>query len=159
VISQRRTIQRASTNIGQVADVSRPLWPHDKNIAAIGLNANQHRRTRAARDALRVARRFRDYEDMILRFITNLAVVEFTSNEAERTIRLVKVQQRSSGGCWRTLDGLAQFAIVESYLSPPPSGASAGSRSSVSSSPPRPGSRQPSHPMPRPPCEPATPRR
>jgi transposase len=117
VISQRRTIQRASTNIGQVADVSRPLWPHDKNIAAIGLNANQHRRTRAARDALRVARRFRDYEDMILRFITNLAVVEFTSNEAERTIRLVKVQQRSSGGCWRTLDGLAQFAIVESYLS------------------------------------------
>jgi transposase len=54
---------------------------------------------------------------MILRFITNLAAVEFTNNEAERTIRPVKVQQRSSGGCWRTLDGLAQFAIVESYMS------------------------------------------
>jgi hypothetical protein len=29
----------------------------------------------------------------------------------------VKVQQRGSGGAWRTLDGLADFAIVESYLS------------------------------------------
>jgi hypothetical protein len=28
-----------------------------------------------------------------------------------------KVQQRTSGGCWRTLDGLADFAIVQSYLS------------------------------------------
>ena len=28
----------------------------------------------------------------------------------------VKVQQRTSGGCWRTLDGLADFAIVQSYL-------------------------------------------
>jgi hypothetical protein len=35
----------------------------------------------------------------------------------ERTIRPVKVQQRSSGGCWRTIEGLADFAIVHSYLS------------------------------------------
>ena len=27
------------------------------------------------------------------------------------------MQQRSSGGCWRTLHGLADFAIVQSYLS------------------------------------------
>jgi transposase len=27
------------------------------------------------------------------------------------------VQQRSSGGCWRTLTGLADFAIIQSYLS------------------------------------------
>ena len=40
-----------------------------------------------------------------------------SNNEAERTIRPVKVQQRSSGGCWRTLQGLADFAIVQSYLS------------------------------------------
>ena len=39
------------------------------------------------------------------------------NNEAERTIRPVKVQQRSSGGCWRTLLGLAEFALVQSYLS------------------------------------------
>jgi transposase len=29
----------------------------------------------------------------------------------------VKVQQRASGGCWRTLEGLADFAVVQSYLS------------------------------------------
>jgi transposase len=40
-----------------------------------------------------------------------------SNNEAERTIRPVKVQQRSSGGCWRTLAGLADLAIVQSYLS------------------------------------------
>ena len=39
------------------------------------------------------------------------------NNEAERTIRPVKVQQRSSGGCWRTIEGLADFALVHSYLS------------------------------------------
>jgi hypothetical protein len=61
--------------------------------------------------------RFRDYEDLILRFVTDLAVTEFTNNEAERSVRPVKVQQHSSGGCWRTLEGLAEFATVQSYLS------------------------------------------
>jgi hypothetical protein len=41
----------------------------------------------------------------------------FTNNVAERQVRPVKVQQRSSGGCWRTLQGLAAFAVVQSYLS------------------------------------------
>ena len=39
-----------------------------------------------------------------------------TNNVAERSIRPVKVQQRTSGGCWRTLQGLIDFAIVQSYL-------------------------------------------
>ena len=53
---------------------------------------------------------------MILRFATDVAV-GFASNQAERDVRPVMVQQRISGGCWRTLDGLADFAIVQSYLS------------------------------------------
>ena len=28
-----------------------------------------------------------------------------------------RISQRGSGGCWRTLTGLADFALVESYLS------------------------------------------
>src|ERR1035441_5082299 len=40
-----------------------------------------------------------------------------SSNQAERDVRPVKVQMRTSGGCWRTLQGLADFAIVQSYLS------------------------------------------
>jgi transposase len=52
---------------------------------------------------------------MILRFATDLTV-PFTNNEAERSVRPVKIQQRTSGGCWRTLAGLVDFAIVQSYL-------------------------------------------
>ena len=87
-----------------------------RGAVAKGITDNQGKRRKTAKDRLRLARRFRDHQDMILRFATDLAV-GFTSNQAKRDIRPVKVQQRSSGGCWRTLDGLADFAIVQSYLS------------------------------------------
>ena len=70
--------------------------------ATAGLAANLYRRTATAKDARRLARRFRSYEDMILRFATRPDLDIFSNNEAERTIRPAKVQQRSSGGCWRT---------------------------------------------------------
>jgi transposase len=60
--------------------------------------------------------RFDKHRETILRFTTNLEV-GLTNNVAERAVRPVKVQQRSSGGCWRTLEGLAEFAVVQSYLS------------------------------------------
>lgn len=103
----------------------RPRLPDDqlaqisawyRGAAAKGITDNQPKRSQIARDGLRLARRFRDHQDMILRFATDLAV-GFTSNQAERDVRPVKVQQRTSGGCWRTLDGLADSAIVQSYLS------------------------------------------
>jgi transposase len=72
-------------------------------LASEGFTENYYRQTPTANDAVRLARRFRDFEDMILRFVTNPAHVEFTNNEAERAIRPVKVQMRSSGGGWRTL--------------------------------------------------------
>jgi transposase len=87
-----------------------------RSAAASGLAGNVYRRTVTAKDACRIARRFLKHEDMIFRFITRPDLDIFTNNEAERTIRPVKVAQRSSGGCWRTLDGLADFAIVQSYL-------------------------------------------
>ena len=86
-------------------------------LAADGLAANICRRTATAGDARRIARRFLNFEDMILRFATRPDLDIFTNNEAERTIRPVKVQQRSSGGCWRTIEGLADFAATQSYLS------------------------------------------
>jgi transposase len=86
-------------------------------LAAAGLAANLYRRTATAKDARRIARRFLGFEDLILRFATRPDLDIFSNNEAERTIRPVKVQQRSSGGCWRTIDGLADFALIQSYLS------------------------------------------
>ena len=73
-----------------------------RGAAAKGITDNQRKRTEIGKDGLRLARRFRDHEDMILRFTTDLAV-GFTSNQAERDVRPVKVQMRTSGGCWRTL--------------------------------------------------------
>jgi len=42
--------------------------------------------------------------------------VSWTNNQAERDVRPVKIQQRNGGGCWRTLQGLTEFAVVHSYL-------------------------------------------
>jgi len=86
-----------------------------RGAVTTGIVANQGKRTRTATDGLRLARRFQQHEAMILRFATDLSVA-FTNNQAERDVRPVKVQQRSSGGCWRTLQGLADFAVVQSYL-------------------------------------------
>jgi transposase len=86
-------------------------------LATAGLAASLYRRIAAAKDARRLARRFLGFKDMILRFATRPDLDIFSSNEAERTIRPAKVQQRSSGGYWRTLTGLAEFALVQSYLS------------------------------------------
>lgn len=68
-----------------------------------------------ARHARTLAKRFHERRDQILHFTANLAV-PFTNNTAERAVRVVKVQQRASGGTWRTITGLAEFAVVHSYL-------------------------------------------
>ena len=87
-----------------------------RGATAAGISDNTDRPGPGARDALRLARRFRQHESMILRFMVDLAV-PWTNNLAERDVRPVKVQQGTAGGCWRTLAGLADFAVVRSYLS------------------------------------------
>lgn len=81
-----------------------------------GISDNTARAGPLAKDALTLAKRFRNHEDMILRFVVDLAV-PFTNNQSERDVRPAKIQQRTSGGCWRTLTGVAEFAVVQSYLS------------------------------------------
>src|SRR3982074_3239851 len=88
---------------------------HYRGALARGDTDNHGEHTKLADKAPTLLARFRRYDDMILRFATDLSV-PFTNNEAERSCRPVKVQQRTSGGCWRTLQGLADFAIVQSYL-------------------------------------------
>jgi hypothetical protein len=75
-----------------------------------------YRRTATAKDARRLARRFRTVEDPILRFATRPDLGIFTNNQAERTIRPVKVQQPGSGGARRTLDGLAARAARHYFI-------------------------------------------
>jgi transposase len=114
--SAAATAARAAGNAGLPAADLAGFRARYLGAVTKGIADNQGKRTQLGKDGLRLARRFRDHEDMILRFATDLTV-GFTSNQAERDVRPVKVQVRTSGGCWRTLQGLADFAIVQSYLS------------------------------------------
>ena len=88
---------------------------HYLGALAKGTTDNLGQTGELADKARTLIRRFRRYQDMILRFATDLSV-SWTNNQAERDIRPVKIQQRTSGGAWRTLAGLTEFAVVHSYL-------------------------------------------
>ena len=74
-----------------------------------GLDATRGRKSKPAALARRLAR---DRDD-VLRFTTDFAV-PFDNNQAERDIRMVKLQQKISGS-WRTLEGAQAFCTIRSY--------------------------------------------
>jgi transposase len=74
------------------------------------------RRSRLRRSpAARLLARLDRYRDEVLRSLDDTRV-PFDNNQAERDLRMVKLQQKISG-CWRTRDGAAAFLTVRSYLS------------------------------------------
>ncbi len=59
--------------------------------------------------------RLKLFEDEVLRFMNNFSV-PFDNNQAERDIRMVKLQEKISG-CLRTIDGAKVFVETRSYIS------------------------------------------
>ncbi len=103
------------------AAVAAGLRERDDRILAAGRAANPpprrppgRRRPRRS-PAVRLLGRLEGHREEVLRFLADLRVPP-TNNQAERDIRMVKLQQKVSG-CWRTLDGAQAFLTVRSYIS------------------------------------------
>jgi transposase len=76
----------------------------------------EQRRGRVAQTKTRnLLERMREHEEDILRFITDVDV-PFTNNQAERDIRMMKVQQKISGS-FRSWEGAQFFSRIRGYLS------------------------------------------
>jgi len=61
-----------------------------------------------------LALRLQKYSDDVLRFLID-SEVPFTNNQAERSLRMIKVQQKVSG-CFRTFEGAEKFLTIRSYV-------------------------------------------
>ena len=77
--------------------------------------AVDHKRHGIDKDAHNLLKRLESYADDVLRFSTDFAV-DWSNNQAERDVRLVKLQQKISG-CWRTLEGARTHCAIRSYIS------------------------------------------
>lgn len=74
----------------------------------------RHRPGSADRDAANLLRRLRDQRHEVTRYWSEPAV-PFDNNQAERDLRMAKLQQKISG-CFRPLAGAKAFCAVRSYL-------------------------------------------
>jgi transposase len=86
-----------------------------RQAALCGISAHPYAGTGPRSKARALAERLRDKRAEYTRYMTDFTV-PFDNNQAERDLRMVKVQQKVSG-CWRTLTGARRFARIRSYIS------------------------------------------
>src|SRR6266545_434214 len=85
-------------------------WRANPAARTSGARAGRPRRSKAAN----LLARLDNHREEVLRFATVFRV-PFDNNQAERDIRMAKLQQKISGG-WRTLAGAQRFCRLRSYV-------------------------------------------
>ena len=94
------------------AIISRGLKYHD-DLPPLLLKKLKGRK--ANRPGYNLLKRLKDFKEETIRFITDWSF-PFTNNQAEQDIRMMKVQQKISGG-FRTTFGAQKFARIRSFIS------------------------------------------
>ena len=84
-------------------------------LVAQGFAANPRRERRKQSKTYNLLIRLDEHREDVLRFTSDFNA-PFDNNQAERDIRMVKLQQKISG-CWRTFAGAESFLRVREYLS------------------------------------------
>ena len=80
-----------------------------------GATAKQERGRIPQSEARKLAARFESRREEVLRFLTDFQV-PFDNNQAERDLRMVKLQQKI-GGCFRSGEGAREFCRLRSVIS------------------------------------------
>jgi transposase len=119
LLEMKAEVERVSAEGGKrlPADKLAALTESYDRLTAEGLKAPpasdvpEGVRKQARNLLLRLERR----KEEVLRFVTDFCV-PFDNNQAERDLRMVKLQQKTSG-CFRTEDGARRFCRIRSYLS------------------------------------------
>jgi transposase len=86
-----------------------------RQAALCGIAANPYPGTGPRSKARALAMRLRDRTTEYQRYMVDFSV-PFDNNQAERDLRMIKVQQKVSGS-WRTLTGARRFARIRAYIS------------------------------------------
>jgi transposase len=103
---EQRRVRRKYRRILGDGEKENPVAPRE----------GEPRRGRTAQTKTRnLLERMREHEGDILRFMTDVDV-PFTNNQAERDIRMAKVQQKISGS-FRSWEGARFFSRIRGYLS------------------------------------------
>ncbi len=119
LLEMKAEVERVSANGGRrlPADKLAALTANYDRLIADGLkaappsNVPEGVRRQGRNLLLRLERR----KEEVLRSVTDFSV-PFDNNQAERDLRMVKLQQKTSG-CFRTEEGTRQFCCIRRYLS------------------------------------------